>query len=138
VSPLAYLCSCGQLHARRGLCATCRRERERARGTSTQRGLGADHRRVREQVLAEETTCWLCGRPGTADDPLVADHVLARADGGRNERANYRAAHASCNSRRGRGGTGRDGSGGRGTPKPGFSQSVRVPSRGTGSELLVG
>jgi hypothetical protein len=29
----------------------------------------------------------------------VADHLVARADGGRNVRSNYRAAHRSCNSR---------------------------------------
>ena len=99
---LAYLCpGCGHPHDQRGRCAVCRRKRERARGSSDQRGLGAEHRRMREQVLREETACWICGGHGTADDPLTADHVVARADGGRNVRSNYRAAHLSCNSRRG-------------------------------------
>jgi 5-methylcytosine-specific restriction endonuclease McrA len=99
---LANLCpDCGHPHDRRGRCAACARAHERARGSSTQRGLGADHRRIREQVLAEERLCWICGGHGTEDDPLTADHVLARVAGGRNVRANYRAAHASCNSRRG-------------------------------------
>lgn len=59
------------------------------------------HRRVRAQVLAEESLCWLCGKPGTADDPLTFDHVIPRAFGGATTRANARAAHASCNSSRG-------------------------------------
>jgi 5-methylcytosine-specific restriction endonuclease McrA len=127
---LAYLCpGCGYPHDRRGHCAVCRRKRERVRGSSDQRGLGAEHRRIRQQVLAEEKSCWICGGHGTADDPLTADHVVARADGGRNVRANYRAAHASCNSRRGGGGRGgRLGTvvDDRATPEPAFSPPVRV------------
>ena len=59
------------------------------------------HRRMRAQVLAQEHHCWICGKPGSNDDPLTYDHVIARTDGGDNSRANARAAHASCNSRRG-------------------------------------
>ena len=101
---LAFLCRCGSLHEQRGLCPRCRREHERQRGSSTKRGLGADYRRVRAQVLREETRCWLCGQPARLGDPLTADHVVARVDGGTNTRENLRAAHASCNSRRGAGG----------------------------------
>jgi HNH endonuclease len=56
---------------------------------------------MRKQVLREETTCWLCGQPASPGDPLVADHITPRAHGGGNERANYHAAHHSCNNRRG-------------------------------------
>jgi hypothetical protein len=130
---LAFLCSnCGQLGPRRGYCSRCKRERERRRGSSTARGLGADHRRIAAQVLAEEQACWICGGRGTTDDPLTADHVLARASGGRNVRANYRAAHASCNSKRGVGGGGQPWLASAETPKSGFSQSVRVLSRQSG------
>jgi 5-methylcytosine-specific restriction endonuclease McrA len=84
---------------------------------------------MREQVLREETACWICGGHGTADDPLTADHVVARADGGRNVRSNYRAAHASCNSSRGARVVGGGHSivvGDRETPKSAFSPPVRV------------
>lgn len=64
---------------------------------------GHAHAQARAQTLAEETTCWICHRPGTADDPLTADHVIARADDGPDHRSNYRAAHLSCNLRRGAG-----------------------------------
>ena len=64
---------------------------------------GRQHRRARAQTLAEELTCWLCGRVGTPENRLTADHVVPRAHGGRDERANLRAAHESCNKRRGEG-----------------------------------
>lgn len=62
---------------------------------------GRQHRRVRAHVLLEETRCHLCGKPGRADDPLTYDHVIPRSHGGPTIRANGRAAHASCNGRRG-------------------------------------
>jgi 5-methylcytosine-specific restriction endonuclease McrA len=75
----------------RGRCPLCYREHNR----------GRHHRRVRAQVLAEETVCWLCGLPPTEQDPLTFDHVVPLAEGGKTSRANGRAAHRSCNSRRG-------------------------------------
>ena len=67
---------------------------------------GRAHRQARALTLAEEHVCWLCGLPARPGDPLTADHVVARVHGGRDSRANYRAAHASCNKRRGsKGGT---------------------------------
>jgi hypothetical protein len=50
---------------------------------------------MREQVLGEGTTCWICGGEGTPEKPLTPDRVLPRAHGGTNERTDYRAAHAS-------------------------------------------
>ena len=69
--------------------------------TTTQRGLGHAYRKVAAQVLAQEHTCWLCGMPPTATDPLTVDHVIPRAKGGTHQRSNLRAAHSSCNSKRG-------------------------------------
>jgi 5-methylcytosine-specific restriction endonuclease McrA len=81
--------------------AHTKRKPSAPRESSTARGLGAAHRRIRDQVLAEETTCWLCGGPPTADNPLEADHIVPRSKGGKTERSNYRAAHATCNRSRG-------------------------------------
>jgi hypothetical protein len=39
--------------------------------------------------------CAICGKPGTPDDPLQADHIIAVADGGGDEIANLRAIHRS-------------------------------------------
>ena len=62
---------------------------------------GRTHRKARAQTLLEEATCWLCGNPGTKADPLTADHIVPRSHGGTDTRDNYRAAHESCNKRRG-------------------------------------
>lgn len=51
--------------------------------------------------MAAATICWICHKPGTDDDPLTADHLLALHNGGHHTAGNYRAAHRSCNSRRG-------------------------------------
>lgn len=73
----------------------CERHRKRqAYGTS-------EYRRNRRAVLAASAVCWLCGNPGTEDDPLTADHVLSVDDGGTDAAQNLRPAHRSCNSRRG-------------------------------------
>lgn len=69
--------------------------------TTTERGLGHDYRKVAERVLAEETLCWMDGLPARDDDPLTVDHLVPRSQGGTHERGNLRAAHRSCNSRRG-------------------------------------
>lgn len=61
------------------------------------------YRKARAQVLAEERTCWICGQPARANDPLTADHVIPWIQGGTDHRSNMRAAHLSCNSRRGDG-----------------------------------
>lgn len=60
------------------------------------------HRIARAQTLAEESRCCYCGGLPSADDPLEAAHVVAAGDGGADARANYRAAHRSCNRKRGR------------------------------------
>jgi len=53
-----------------GRCPRCTATSDRARGTPTQRGYGAEHRnRFREGVLAREPFCRLCHKPST-----VADH----------------------------------------------------------------
>jgi len=57
--------------------------------------------KLRTHVAASAATCWICGRPPTSSDPLTADHQLPQLYGGQDTRANLRAAHRSCNSKRG-------------------------------------
>ena len=71
-------------------------ERNRRRGDD----YGAEYQRARRELLAAATACAICGLPPTHDDPLTADHVVPRAHGG-GAAGNLRAAHRSCNSRRG-------------------------------------
>lgn len=65
------------------------------------------YQKLRLQVLAEESSCWLCELP--VDQSLKhpdpgspeADHVVPiEAGGARHDRANLRLAHQTCNRRR--------------------------------------
>ncbi len=56
---------------------------------------------MRSTVLAEETVCWICGSPASLDDPLTVDHIVPDSAGGTWDRTNLRAAHETCNKRRG-------------------------------------
>lgn len=73
------------------------------RKSTTQRGLGHDHQKQRERLLArlkDGDPCAWCGQPMTREMELDADHELARSKGGK--RAG-RLLHASCNRSRGAG-----------------------------------
>lgn len=96
--------------------------------TTTERGLGWDHQRKREALLAvhrDGTPCWWCSRPMYRDkhrnfdgQALAADHVRARAHGGT---VASRLLHGSCNSSRG------DGS--RDAQRPALSPTGQGPAR---------
>ncbi|MBE7338113.1 hypothetical protein INS45_01365 [Corynebacterium aurimucosum] len=78
--------------------------------STTEKGLGWDHQKERDALLAvhvDGTPCWWCGRPMYRERSrnfdgraLAADHSLARALGG--TRAD-RLLHSTCNSARGDG-----------------------------------
>jgi 5-methylcytosine-specific restriction endonuclease McrA len=60
------------------------------------------YQRAAAQVRAAATECWICGGGFTdPNDPPVADHVIPRIQGGSDDISNLRAAHRSCNGRRG-------------------------------------
>ena len=82
-------------------CDYCEEDYQRLRGTPAYRGYDARYQRLRAQVIAEETHCWLCLGTDFSSDPPTADHVLPLVDGGPTVRGNLRLAHYSCNSRRG-------------------------------------
>lgn len=56
-------------------------------------------RKLRSEVLAASSVCWICGHPG-AD---TVDHLvpLSLAPELAHERSNLAPAHRSCNSRKG-------------------------------------
>jgi 5-methylcytosine-specific restriction enzyme A len=68
------------------------------------RGYDAEYDRNRRALLAVSTRCAVCGLPSMLNDPLTADHIVPRSEGGGNEQSNLRAVHRSCNQRRGKGG----------------------------------
>lgn len=65
--------------AYRGLCDTHRKERDRNRGTTTQRGYGTQHQRTRAELAAAITRgdtilCWRCNQPITTTTDLHLGH----------------------------------------------------------------
>lgn len=57
-------------------------------GTTEARGYGSSWRRLSQQVIAEEGRCRDCGTTGTAKNPLTCDHIVAKANGGTDDRSN--------------------------------------------------
>lgn len=61
----------------KGPCAQCRAKEEKRRGTSTERGYGARHRRWRTAVLARWPVCCRCRTVDRRITPAtVADHIV--------------------------------------------------------------
>lgn len=59
------------------------------RASASQRGYGAEHRRIRKQVLAEEPLCRECLKEGRAVPTEIADHITPLSQGGQTVRSNY-------------------------------------------------
>jgi hypothetical protein len=86
-----------------------RQRRRRASEKRRARGWRARFGRWRRICARDGWVCWLCSNP---IDPLLlhpnrmsgtADHVVPLVDGGTDEDSNLRAAHYSCNCKRGAG-----------------------------------
>jgi hypothetical protein len=70
----------------------------RRHGTTTERGLGADHQADKKRLLAalrDGEPCWRCGQPMYRTQKLDRDHVIDRVLGGAQGPAVL--SHASCN-----------------------------------------
>jgi 5-methylcytosine-specific restriction endonuclease McrA len=74
---------------------------EARRGTSTQRGYGADWQRISAEVIAEEGQCRDCGTTGTPENPLTCDHVVPKSLGGTDDRSNLACRCRRHNSAKG-------------------------------------
>jgi 5-methylcytosine-specific restriction endonuclease McrA len=58
------------------------------------------YRELASSIVAGATICALCGKPPTAADGLVTDHIIPRARGGSDDASNLQAAHRTCNARK--------------------------------------
>ncbi len=81
---------CPNLAQRRGRCRDHLEQRPRS---STRRW----RRLVAQVIRRDHGICWICGKPGATS----ADHIVPARDGGPDVLSNLRAAHVSCNARRG-------------------------------------
>lgn len=74
--------------------------------TTSQRGYGAEHQRIREELKRTVILCELCFASGVVRLGEVADHKVALAKGGTGDRSNYQwicAEHAKSKDARDRG-----------------------------------
>lgn len=95
------ICSgCGE--AVDGACARCSAKRTQTtnerRGTAASRGYGWEWSKpggIRARILARDPICTIC------HDALstVADHIIAKANGGTDEDSNLRGVCASCHAK---------------------------------------
>lgn len=103
---------CPLLVQRGPMCAQHKQDKDRARGTSSERGYDARHREWRERILARDPWCACgCGQRST-----VADHITPiRQGGARFDMRNGQGMAETCHNRkrqreseeaRGRGGVG--------------------------------
>lgn len=75
------------------------------RGTTAERGLGAEHRTLAAQIVREHRAthgdyCPGWGVPGHPSTDLAADHVIPRASGGTSTRSNLAVLCRRCNGRK--------------------------------------
>lgn len=82
-------------------CPEHQRQRERQRGSATQRGYGVKHREARRKTLRRTPFCVRCYTTGTKENPLTADHIVAKVKGGATAEANYQTLCRDCNSAKG-------------------------------------
>jgi hypothetical protein len=89
--------ACGYIGpvSRRGLCPTHERAFQ-ARRNKQRTHYRGDYPQRAATVRANATVCWLCGEGPRTGDPWQADHVTPGSPN-----SELRAAHESCNARRG-------------------------------------
>jgi len=87
---LTHLCTCGTKLTRPGNCGC----RDKTRGTTSQRGYGTAHQKLRRtwlhRISTENIHCSRCDKPINPNDNWDLDHT--------NDRTGYNGpAHAHCN-----------------------------------------
>ena len=82
-------------------CARHQQAWEHRRGSTTQRGYGTRHQKLRDRMLTRISRCHYCGTLPTPDNPMTADHLIPVVKGGKTEAANYVPACLRCNSGKG-------------------------------------
>ena len=63
---------CGRIVRNGSRCPTCRKRKDRQRGSATQRGYGAEWRRFSADLREMAGECSMCG----ATEDLTVDHIM--------------------------------------------------------------
>src|SRR5574343_544961 len=77
--PLIRLClqpGCSRVRVRDGRCAAHLQAHNARRGTTTERGYGADWQKLRAIVLASEPLCRHCNAQGRTTAATQVDHIV--------------------------------------------------------------
>jgi len=74
------------------------REQDAARGTPTDRGYGAEWKRIRYRVLLRDEL--ICQTPGCYAQAQEVDHIVPKAMGGTDEMDNLRSLCSRCHRER--------------------------------------
>lgn len=69
--------------------------------STTERGYGTAWQKLRRQVLVPGSVCVVCGTSGSPSNPLTVDHIVAKANGGKDELANLQVLCRAHNSSKG-------------------------------------
>ena len=64
--------------------------------TTTQRGYGIEHQRIREELKRTVILCEICTREGRTRIGRIADHIISLAKGGTGDRSNYQWLCRQC------------------------------------------
>lgn len=91
------------------ICNTCGRARSRCghtttkQQTTTAKGLGWQHAKLKALILPPGSVCHRCGAGGTPGNPLTMGHITPRWQGGQSVPGNLRPECRTCNSIDGQG-----------------------------------
>lgn len=75
-------------------------EQDSQRESAYRRGYGARWRKLRAQILMDEPLCRECRKAGCIVPATDVDHIVARADGGTDDRSNLQPLCHACHSRK--------------------------------------
>ncbi|WP_448216278.1 HNH endonuclease [Endozoicomonas sp. 2B-B] len=74
---------------------------QKKKGNTTQRGYGADWRKIRKRILERDSyLCQSCMRKGILTAANIVDHIKARAHGGDNSDSNLEAICPQCHTQK--------------------------------------
>lgn len=104
---ISTLClTCGIQTTNGSRCVRHTIEQDRTRRPSFMARYGPEYQRNRRALLRSSRVCRKCGHRGSRDNPLSADHIIARVKGGTHALSNLQVLCLNCNRSKRSGGGG--------------------------------